>query len=718
MDSNESRQMITPKEILKSYYGYDQFRGQQESIIDSILSHQDTIVLMPTGGGKSLCYQIPAMVKEGLTLVISPLIALMKDQVDALNAVGIPSAFLNSSQSSSEQRYVNQEINSGKLKLLYVAPERLFGGNYPLKDQLKDSNLALVAIDEAHCVSQWGHDFRPDYLMIGDLRKAFPEVPFVALTATADRQTRTDIAEKLGLAQPKWFISSFDRANITYRIIPKSNSFDKLLEFLELQQSNSGIIYCLSRKNVDEMAEKLQAAGLSALPYHAGLNREVRARHQELFIKDEVKIMVATIAFGMGIDKSNVRFVAHMNMPQNIEGYYQETGRAGRDGLPSEALMFYSFSDYMILQRMVDNAENPEYADVMLTKLSRMKDFCQSSVCRRRYLLGYFGEQQSEDCGNCDICFGKNNQQDMTVPAQMLLSTIVRLKEGFGLGYAVLILRGSQSAKIQEEHSQLSVYGIGKDKSDEFWKTLGQQLAREGYLAEAGTQFPTLKLTTLGWSTLKNKGKFMLSMKMSLSNRKKQSTYDEGLFDHLRNIRYELAKEENVPPYVIFSDASLTDMATYVPLDIESFLDISGVGKTKAASYGPSFIEEIRAYAEKHQLKSKKKLSASSAKKTSSKGGSRSSSTVKATMMLHKNGLNPFEIAKERGMGLMTIEEHLVKLVVDGKIAEEEFVGKDDLLNIRLFARRQEAKFLKPIKEHFGERYSYFEIKVALAKEF
>ncbi|MBD8488473.1 DNA helicase RecQ [Echinicola sp. CAU 1574] len=707
---------MTPKEVLKNFYGYDNFRGQQEAIIKSILSDKDTIVLMPTGGGKSVCYQVPAMVYEGLTLVISPLIALMKDQVDALNANGIPSAYLNSTQSTSEQRFIHQEIQSGKIKLLYVAPERLFGGAFPLTELLQDIKLALVAIDEAHCVSQWGHDFRPDYLQIGMLRKEFPAVPFIALTATADKQTRKDIADKLGLIHPKWFISSFDRPNITYRVTPKRNSFEKLLEFLEYHQKSSGIIYCLSRKNVEDTAEKLQAAGLSVLPYHAGLNRETRAANQEKFIKDEVKIMVATIAFGMGIDKSNVRFVVHMNMPQNIEGYYQETGRAGRDGLPSEALLFYSYGDFMTLKRMIDTPDNPEYASIMATKLTKMKDFCQSSKCRRRYLMSYFGEQTDEACGNCDICFSEGNQEDMTIPSQMLLSTLARLKESFGMGYTILVLRGSQSVKVQEEHKQLSVYGIGKDKTEDFWKLLGQQLIQEGYIAEAGQQFPTLKLTTLAWTKLKKKQKILLSMQdNSMLRKTKKVAYEEALFEELKSIRFEIAQKENVPPYVVFSDASLVEMATYLPVNNDSFLTISGVGQTKSENYGSQFTTVISKYVQKHQLSPRKKLTSS--KKTVNTSTNGISSTEKMTLKLHQDGMDIYQIAKTREMALTTIEGHLTKLVKLGKIDAEQFVSKDDLLNIRLFSRRQENNYLKPIKEHFGERYSYFQIKVALATD-
>ncbi|MCH7412896.1 DNA helicase RecQ [Belliella sp. R4-6] len=701
-----------PEEILKQFFGYSEFRGNQQAIIDSVLKKKDTIVLMPTGGGKSVCYQVPAMIFEGLTLVISPLISLMKDQVDALNANGIPAAFLNSSQSQSEQRFISSQIESGKIKLLYIAPERLYKGDYPLIDFLKTVNLSLVAIDEAHCVSQWGHDFRPEYLKIGELRKSFPQIPFVALTATADKLTRKDIADKLGLKAPQWFISSFDRSNITYRVTAKRDAMGKLLEFLDFHKKDSGVIYCLSRKNVEETAAELQARGLSALPYHAGLPREEREKNQELFIKDEVKIMVATIAFGMGIDKSNVRFVVHMNMPQNVEGYYQETGRAGRDGLPSDALLFYSGQDAITLGRMLDQGENQEFTHVMQDKLEKMKSFCQTKVCRRKFLLNYFGENHAGDCGNCDICFQKGNRQDMTIPSQMLLSTVARLGENYGIGYVILVLRGSKSAKVQEAHQSLSVYGIGKDRSESFWKDLGDKLLQEDYLAEAGAQFPTLKLTEFAWQKLKAKEKILLPMEESISDvSSKPSTHHEDLLDELKALRYSIAQKSGVPPYVVFADNSLLEMATYLPVDEASFLTISGVGQVKAQSYGDDFLKVVGEYVRKNNLTPHRKVQAQRTKPL------RSSQSEALTLKLFNEGKNIYQIAEERGMTFNTVEEHLVNMIQKKEVDAEKFLSKDDILNIRLAYRRQGTHFLKPLKEHFGERYSYFQLKVALANE-
>jgi len=707
-------QTTTPSahEILENYFGFNDFRGNQQSIIQSVLDKNDTIVLMPTGGGKSVCYQVPAMVLDGLTVVISPLISLMKDQVDALNSNGIPAAFLNSSQGISEQRHISSEIQSGKIKLLYIAPERLFRGAYPLVDFLKSINLSLVAVDEAHCISQWGHDFRPEYLKVGDLRKELSHIPFIALTATADKLTRQDIADKLFLKSPKWFISSFDRSNITYRVTAKRNSMDKLLEFLDFHQKDSGIIYCLSRKNVEETALKLQEVGLSALPYHAGLSREERVKNQELFIKDEVKIMVATIAFGMGIDKSNVRYVVHMNMPQNIEGYYQETGRAGRDGLPSDALLFFSSGDAITLGRMLEKSENQEFSEIMQVKLDKMKDFCQSRICRRKYLLNYFGENHSGNCGNCDVCFQNGNLQDMTIPSQMLLSTIVRLGENFGLGYVILVLRGSKSSKIQEPHQSLTVYGIGKDRPEDFWKRLGDKLLQEGFLEETGGQFPTLKLTALAWVKLKSKEKILLPMEeTSLPVSPTKSTHNDALLDELKRLRFKIAQKENIPPYVVFADNSLVEMATYFPVDDSSFLTISGVGRVKANSYGEVFMKVIRTFIKENNIQPIQKISYSKPKST------RDNQSENLTFKLFQEGKNIYQIAQERNMSPNTVEEHLSNLVRKGSANAEVFLPKDDILNIRLAYRRLDTKFLKPLKEHFGDRYSYFQLKVALAEE-
>src|SRR6187549_1227922 len=462
--------MISPLEALQKYFGYSTFRLEQEAIISSVLQKKDTFVLMPTGGGKSLCYQIPALVFDGLTIVISPLIALMKDQVDALRVNGIQAAYLNSTQSYYEQEEILASVRSKNLKLLYLAPESNF-----IK-RLSAFDVSLIAIDEAHCISHWGHDFRPEYLVLSHLKRSMPHVPVIALTATADRLTQKDILEKLELNNPTTFLSSFNRPNICYTVAPKQNSFEKLLTFLESRKDESGIIYCLSRTSTERIANDLKEEGFDALPYHAGLPKEIRAKHQDMFLRDETKIIVATIAFGMGIDKSNVRYVVHMDLPKNIESYYQETGRAGRDGLESEALLFYSYADVSKMKKFVAIDDNPEQTQVYLRKLDQMAIYGDLSTCRRKYLLNYFDETTTDYCGHCDVCLTRIELVDGTVAAQKVLSAVTRVSERFGAGYIIDLLRGSNSAKIQEEHKQLKTFGIGADISKEEWTTIIREL--------------------------------------------------------------------------------------------------------------------------------------------------------------------------------------------------------------------------------------------------
>ncbi|HVE55859.1 MAG TPA: DNA helicase RecQ, partial [Pyrinomonadaceae bacterium] len=457
------------QEILKNKFGYDSFRMNQQAAIEAVLAKKDCVVLMPTGGGKSLCYQIPSLILDGLTLVVSPLIALMKDQVDALKANGVEADFLNSSQTSREQTEVFQSVRQGKTKILYVAPERLLQSGDQFIDFLRDLKISLFAIDEAHCISSWGHDFRPEYIQLGKLKRYFPEIPVIALTATADKLVRKDIFERLNIRSAEVFVSSFNRPNIYYRIVPKRNSYAQLLDYLAERRDESGIIYCLSRSSVDNLANDLRAEGFSALPYHAGLDSETRDRHQELFLKDEVKIVVATIAFGMGIDKSNVRFVVHLDLPKNIESYYQETGRAGRDGLQSEALMFFSWGDVNKLKGFAEVEGNQRQSEIMLKKLNTMGKFGDLKTCRRRFLLDYFSEELTADCGHCDNCNTEFEKFDGTIIAQKALSAVARTGQRFGLSYLIDFLRGSQAKTIRDEHKNLKTYGIGADVSKNNW---------------------------------------------------------------------------------------------------------------------------------------------------------------------------------------------------------------------------------------------------------
>src|ERR1700743_2569765 len=501
---------MTPTQALQKYFGYSEFRHQQGAIIQNVLDKKDVLTLMPTGGGKSLCYQLPAVLLNGLTIVISPLIALMKDQVDALNVNGIAAGFYNSSQSPNEQADLMRRLQNNEIKLLYLAPERLFGSENKLVEFLKSLPVVQIAIDEAHCISHWGHDFRPEYLMLAGLKNEFPKIPVIALTATADKVTRKDILEKLGLKNPAEFVSSFNRANITYRVIPKKNSFNQLLAFLEERKEDSGIIYCLSRKSTEELAADLKEEGFSAEAYHAGMEHADKSRNQEAFLRDDVKIIVATIAFGMGINKSIVRYVVHVDLPKNIEGYYQETGRAGRDGLPSDALLLYSYGDAIKLQRFAKVDGNDDQSTIMLKKLDDMVKYSQLQTCRRQYLMHYFDEAFPDNCGSCGICLSEYEKFDATLIAQKALSAVARLNERFGSGYVIDFLRGSRSEKIREEHKQLKTYGIGTDISKADWHSYLRELISLGYLAVTEDDYPILKLTEKSSAVLKGQLKVEL----------------------------------------------------------------------------------------------------------------------------------------------------------------------------------------------------------------
>ena len=483
------------KEILKHQFGYDSFRMNQQAAIETVLAKKDCVVLMPTGGGKSLCYQIPALMQDGLTLVISPLIALMKDQVDALRNNGVEAAFLNSTQTTPEQVEVFRGVRSGKLKLLYVAPERLLASGDQFLDFLKTIKISLFAIDEAHCISSWGHDFRPEYMQLAKLKLHFPDVPLIALTATADDLVRSDIVERLNIKHAQVFVSSFNRPNIFYAVEPKRNSYSQLLNYLDKRKDESGIIYCLSRKSVENLAEDLRNEGFSALPYHAGLDAKTRDKHQELFLKDEVKIIVATIAFGMGIDKSNVRFVVHCDLPKNIESYYQETGRAGRDGLQSDALLFFSWGDVVKLEGFARVEGNQTQSEIMLKKLKIMGNFGDLKTCRRKFLLNYFSEEAVEVCGNCDNCNTTFERFDGTIIARHAINAVNQTGQRFGLNYVIEFIRGSQAKTVRDEHKNLPTYGIGADISKDNWFEYFRDLMSQGVIKQTTGEYPTLVST-------------------------------------------------------------------------------------------------------------------------------------------------------------------------------------------------------------------------------
>ena len=592
----------TPKEILQAVFGYSDFRPHQQEIIEGIVSQRDAFVLMPTGGGKSLCYQLPALCLHGTVIVVSPLISLMKDQVDALQANGVAAACYNSSLNEKTSRELLARFHAGELDLLYVAPERLMSAGFLAR--LDDVDISLFAVDEAHCVSQWGHDFRPEYVQLGQLRQRFPDIPMAAFTATADPQTRGDIIQRLQLQNPDIHVTGFDRPNIRYGALEKAKPFDQLTTFLAGHQGDAGIVYALSRKRVEEVAGKLQAAGFRALPYHAGLPAAQRQAAHEQFMRDEIDVVVATVAFGMGIDKPDVRFVVHYDLPRNIEGYYQETGRAGRDGLPADTLLLFGAQDMVLARRMVEGNENEQQRRIESHKLNSMVAFAESLTCRRRVLLNYFGEELGDACGNCDICSDPPECYDATVDAQKALSCVYRVGQRFGMRHVVDVLRGADNERVRSlSHNELSTYGIGNDHTDAEWTSLFRQLIHRGYLVQDIASYSILKLTPEARPLLKGEAKLELARpRLRQRNSKKRKLVapvegrDEILFELLRELRKDLAREEGIAPYMVFGDAALTQMAILLPSNRDEFLDINGVGASKLEKYGEVFLKEISSY--------------------------------------------------------------------------------------------------------------------------
>ena len=593
----------TITQTLAQIFGYHEFRPHQCEIVEHVIAGGDAFVLMPTGGGKSLCYQLPALHRDGVAIVVSPLISLMKDQVDALRANGVQAACLNSSLSAQESSAVMADLRAGRLDLIYVAPERLMLEGF--LDFVRTLDVALFAIDEAHCVSQWGHDFRPEYVRLGELRGLFPGIPLLALTATADDQTREDVRIRLGIGHAPVFTAGFDRPNIRYLVADKRTPAAQLTAFLNGRPSgDSGIVYCLSRKRVEEVAGKLRKAGVAASAYHAGLPAKERTRVQDAFLRDEVRVVVATVAFGMGIDKPDVRFVVHYDMPKNIEGYYQETGRAGRDGLPAEAFMLFGLQDAMTARMLIENGHNAEQIRIELHKLQAMVGFAEATTCRRRVLLGYFGERMEEDCGNCDVCLNPPELYDATIDAQKVLSAVLRTGQRFGIGHVIDVLKGADTEKIRQwGHHQLSVYRIGEGLSRDEWTSVFRQLIHRGYLRQDIAAYSALKLEASANSILTGEIVLMLARpriaprkaekKARRSSALALSDVDEGLFERLRDLRREIAAEQQVPAYVVFGDKSLADMASRKPSTREEFLEVHGVGEAKLERYGEVFLDAI-----------------------------------------------------------------------------------------------------------------------------
>lgn len=594
------------EDVLHNIFGYKSFRNQQKDIIESVIDGRDVLAVIPTGGGKSLCYQIPAVVLPGTAIVISPLISLMKDQVDQLLVNGIPAAFLNATQSGIEQQNVINQYLNHSIKLLYISPERLTVSSFgALLDQHPPS---LIAIDEAHCISQWGHDFRPDYRQLNQLSKRFPDVPIIALTATADEMTQRDILNQLNLVDPLFVVRSFDRPNIRYTVVEKFNLTEQVVSFIETQKGNSGIIYCSSRSKVEDMTTRLVARGFSAIAYHAGLSTSERQSAQESFLKDNTQIIVATVAFGMGINKPNVRFVVHADCPRSIEAYYQETGRAGRDGVPAEAMLLFKSNDLSWYKQQIIEKYDNDQKQVELHKIQAMESFAQCMTCRRIVLLNYFGEHRTEPCNNCDICLYPPKQYDALIDAQKVLSCVYRVEQRYGAQYIVDILRGSGRSQIKDNrHDKLSVYGIGKEHNADYWLSVIRQLIFLGYLRQNISNFNTLQLTENARAILKGEVQLKLAkprleiVKKSRLNRYARSinlttilSYDERiLFNNLRRLRKEIADMEDIAPYIVFSDATLLEMVQTMPESKTQLINVSGVGKIKLEKYGNLFLDEI-----------------------------------------------------------------------------------------------------------------------------
>ena len=712
-----------PLAILKARFGYDSFRALQEEIIGNVLGRRDSLTLLPTGGGKSLCYQLPALIFDGITLVISPLIALMKDQVDALNANGIAARFINSSLPASEIEHVQAQVRRGQVKILYVAPERLALPAF--RRFLHSLNLSLIAIDEAHCISEWGHEFRPDYRNLRQLRQDFPSVPVIALTATATERVREDIIGQLGLQKGRVFLSSFNRANLSYSVQPKASSWGHLTSLLDQRRSQSVIIYCFSRQETEDLARDLNVRGLSARPYHAGLDPEVRRRTQEDFIRDRVPIIVATIAFGMGIDKPDIRLVVHYSLPRSLEGYYQETGRAGRDGLPSECVLFYSYADKAKQDYFINQIEDAVEQRNARQKLAKMVEFAQVPSCRRRFILEYFGERwPEENCGACDVCLESRDEFDATEIVQKILSAVVRTGERFGANHIIQVLSGSREKRILElGHDRLSVYGISKDFGRPELREIIGHLQARGLLVRNEGEYPTLAVTAGGRQFLQGRQVVTLPRPRTADagyaqgngpnlagSRATPMEYDRALFEELRALRRRLADVRDVPAFVIFGDVSLRHMAAAFPRSMEEFSRIHGVGEVKLEQYGPEFLEVIRGYSESNGLLDRTGVSVKRQQPESRRGA-----TYDETKSLLEQRLSVSQIAQRRGLAETTIIGHLERMAGQGLILDLEHLlpSAEKLDNIREAFDVCGSDLLRPVREFLGAQCTYDELRLA-----
>ena len=695
MKQNQTTSQISNiHQLLKTHFGYDSFRPNQLEIIQHVLSGKDTLAIMPTGGGKSLCYQLPALAQQGVAIVISPLIALMKDQVDALQSNGVSAAFYNSTQDQQTQEGILESLMAGTLKLLYVAPESIWG----IANYLQKSIISLIAVDEAHCISSWGHDFRPAYTQLKRLKLEFPEAPIIALTATADKATQQDIVKQLAVPHATKFISSFDRPNLYLDVRPGQQRLQQIFKFLGSRGLQSGIIYCLSRKNTETLAAKLKAKGYDAKAYHAGLSPELRTSIQEDFVNDTTPIIVATVAFGMGIDKSNVRWVIHYNMPKNIEGYYQEIGRGGRDGLKAHALLFYSYADVMQLRKFAQGTQTQE---IQIAKLERMQQFAEALSCRRKALLNYFGELITQDCGNCDICKNPPTYFNGTLIAQKICSAVVRLQEKEAIGLVIDVLRGSNNQQVFDKgYQHIKTFGAAKDIS---WRDLQQyciQLLNQGVLEIWFHEGGRLLLTKLAKQILFQGKQIKLATLVKEDTKAKPvkerlPSKGKELFEKLRMLRSVFAKDMGVPAYVIFSDASLKDMEQKKPTTMEGFSNISGVGKAKLEKYAAAFIKVIARHQEVKAIKTP---------------------THQKSYHLFEEGLSPSQIASKRGITEDTVYTHLIKIDELGTPVDlDQFIESTEILKIQRAKKILETpESLKTYFEYFEHKIPYYKIKLAL----
>ncbi len=726
--------------LLKQYFGFSSFRPLQQEIILDSLAGRDTFALLPTGGGKSLCFQLPALARDGLTVVISPLIALMKDQVDALHAAGAPATFLNSSLNQTEGRDRYRRLHNGEFRLLYVAPERLMMDG--MLDALRKWNVRLIAIDEAHCISEWGHDFRPEYRQIANLRPMFPDVPMMALTATATERVRSDIVTQLKLRDPRVYVASFNRPNLTYRVVPKSSGYGQLLEFVRGRPREAGIVYCSSRAATEKLEERLNEDGVKARAYHAGLTPKQRGENQELFLRDEIRVVCATIAFGMGINKPNVRFVVHYDLPKNIEGYYQETGRAGRDGLPSDCLLLFNPGDVVKQMRFIEEKPSQREQQIAREQLQQMVHYAESAECRRVELLAYFGEEfgapnsdsarsnikqgraDSEigapGCGGCDNCLAPRETFDGTLAAQKILSCVYRIRQhshfGVGLNHVVEVLTGAETEKVRKwGHHQLSTYNIGREHDRREWQTIGRELTRLGLLSQSNEKFSTLELTDAGMAVLKERKPVTLTRPMKMVKAAHQAgeiACDEMLFERLRGFRKHLADERGVPPYIIFSDVALRQMARSYPANEAEFSRISGVGSQKLREFAALFITEIK----NHLATNARQMFAEESFTSGPPPKPVLTDTVRESLKRFRAGETVAEIARTREITSGTVHGHLATAIEAGEgVPLRALMNEEDWECMTGALRQHTGASMTPVHNALNGRYDFGLLRIVRA---